>query len=475
MRIRNWVLGLEAREEDQVVDDSASTEVEATEAPAPDDVDNSSDVAEESDADTAIAEEPEVIEATDAPEADLVPSEGATAEEAEVDRVMDKSERLASDISDLQTISSVVNDSIDDGGAEESARRIVDVAVENFCSRWDIPHTRVATESRYQGSKMIQTRIALEGLGEVIANGIRKLIIWIKEAIKSIGKWFTSQAGTVAYFEKHLAKLRAAEDKFPKGEMAMRHGNWATYLYINGELNPKAVFDYADKMSDHTKMMVMDIMDTIHGQHADMLEKANGSYVSQLKLKWISGSTIKGRVSKIMHDYGLAEADCKGVCVMPGENYLFVFQKDGQPMIRYIKAERLDERAYQGKFKTTTSDLVHAAIAAAEKYIGLFKERTAESSKYVTGLEQLERELETVEKAAKSNTSAEDRTASQTAITRMRQNIANTQSIQRGMIAGLKDACAGCLSYVAAAHASDYVDTKEPASEKQPGTELAVA
>ena len=475
MRIRNWALGLEAREAEAKVDDDTQSEVSTSEVEVP----AAADADVNNGADTP---------ADDATEADLVPSEGATADETEVDSEMEQGDRLASDISDLQNISSVVADSIDDGGMEESARRIVDVAVESFCRRWDIPHVKVGNESLYRGSKMIRTRVALEGIGEVITNGVKKIIAWIKNAIKSIGKWFSNLAHSSTQYEKQIASLKKIVPTIT-GEAKSKFSDrgWGKSLSMNGKKDPAAVWAYVDKMATHTKLMTQDAIDTMAELHSyNLIDYSHGGFVTKFKLGWAYEHTIKPIFQKMLKEYGVDEKAFKSVCPMPGDNFLVVLDVHGITRMRFIQPYHVEHGGSNNTINVPTKELIEHSLVAGEKYVKLYKERLDESGEYLTNLKKLEAMLEHTEKAAADNKEPGFADAFKASINNIQLALSNAQTIQRGMLAGLKSACIGCIGYAQAGVAC-YKKAKAESSESEsshdagheehqhvPGTELAV-
>lgn len=439
---RNWIVAKEAR-------DDTSPEVDELNTP---------------DVDDAVANDPESTATPLDDDTEVTPDADATtadmADQA-IDVDMAEGDRLASDISDLQTIHSVVADSIGDGGAEESARRVIDVAVESFCKRWDIPHVKVGNES-LSSSKMIRTRVACESIGEAITKGFTALVAWIKEICKKIGAWFKGLFTLVAKLESRLKGLEAVIDHLgdKDGKFSVDSND---NLHFNGKVDPDAIAKYADRMADHTKTMVQDTVDTIWVQRSDLISKYRDGGLTKLKAMWAWEKSLYATVKRIMADYGLDEKAYKGVCPMPGENYLFMFEHEGKTKIQYIHGKIVTDK---NSVTRPTKDKLVDALKAAALYTRLYKERTGESHEFVTKLESLEGMLESAVKAQHDAKEDGAKEIMQESVKNLRVTLANSQSIQRGMVAGLRAGAVGLLDYVAAGvHAYGTVGKSAPTAE----------
>ena len=468
---RNWTVAKEAREDtpDQIdpVTAGDATELNADVSPA--------DIEPEQDADNI----PESEVADETPDAELTTADMA---DGEIDQAMANGDRLASDISDLQTIHSVVADSIGDGGAEESARRVIDVAVESFCKRWDIPHVKVATES-FSSSKMLRTRVACESIVEAISKGFNALITWIREICKKIATWFKGLFSLTTRLESRVKSLESVIDHLgdKDGKFSI-DGN--ENIYFNGVPDVDAIIKYVGKMNDHTKMMVADTVDTIWVQRADLLRHWRDGFKEKLNLTWVWEKTLYRTVSKIIEDYGLDVKAYRGVCPMPGENYLFMFEHEGQTKIQYIHGVRPSEKH---EAERPTKENLKEALEAAAAYVKMYKERIAESHEFVHKLTTLEAMLEQTVKASKDAKDDNTKELFQQSIKNLRQVIANSQSIQRGMVAGLRSGAVGLLDYVTAGvksygtvgkssnKATNDTSTSTAGESKAPGTGLKAA
>lgn len=443
---RNWAIATEARTDTDGIAADPVVDTDAVDIP----VDDTTDP---------------VVEVTDDIPADTMPdaevSEADIADQA-IDTDMTEGDRLASDISDLQTIHSVVADSIGDGGAEESARRVIDVAVESFCKRWDIPHVKVGNES-LSTSKMIRTRVACESIGEAITKGFAALVAWIKEICKKIGAWFKGLFTLVGKLESRLKGLEAVID-----HLGDKNGKFSVdgneNLHFNGKVDPDAIAKYADRMVDHTKTMVQDTVDTIWVQRSDLISKYRDGGLTKLKALWVWEKSLYSTVKRIMADYGLDEKAYKGVCPMPGENYLFMFEHEGKTKIQYIHGKIVTDK---NSVTRPTKDKLVDALKAAANYTRLYKERTGESHEFVTKLESLEGMLESAVKAQSEAKEDGAKEIMQESVKNLRQTLANSQSIQRGMIAGLRAGALGLLDYVSAGvHAYGTTGKAAPANDK---------
>lgn len=443
---RNWAIATEARTDTDGIAADPVVDTDAVDIP----VDDTTDP---------------VVEVTDDLPADTMPdaevSEADIADQA-IDADMDTGDRLASDISDLQVIHSVVSDSIGDGGAEESARRVIDVAVESFCKRWDIPHVKVGNES-LSSSKMIRTRVACESIGEAITKGFAALVAWIKEICKKIGAWFKGLFTLVGKLESRLKGLEAVID-----HLGDKNGKFSVggneNLHFNGKVDPDAIANYASRMGDHTKSMVQDTVDTIWVQRSDLISKYRDGGLTKLKAMWAWDKSLYTTVKRIIADYGLDEKAYKGVCPMPGENYLFMFEHEGKTRVQYIHGKIVADK---NSIALPAKDKLVAALKAAATYVHLYKERTSDSHEFVTKLESLESMLETAVKAQSDAKEAGAKEVMQESVKNLRQTLANSQSIQRGMVAGLRAGALGLLDYVSAGvHAYGTIGKAASANDK---------
>lgn len=183
-------------------------------------------------------EAPETVEKVDGE----VPAETVESTIVEIDKVdrdieslIDDGDQIEQDITDLEELSSVAEDSVEEGGMDESAARIAEVAAEAYCSKWGVKRQKIATENFGLHNRLDSTRLAVESL-DVAAEGLADTFVnWAKEMKDKIGKKWSELMTFAGKFKTRVARLR---EKFnAAGELATGDIMVKEDLLINGKVD----------------------------------------------------------------------------------------------------------------------------------------------------------------------------------------------------------------------------------------------
>ena len=157
---------------------------------------------------------------------------------SDLDTLQQDGEQLAGDTTQLEEIAGAVESAEAEGGMDETAARVVDVAVESIAQRWGVRRRRLGLESFNSANKSRGTRVALEEVGEVIKSLWERFIAWVGEIIDRLKDFWLKYFNAGKSIQKRADKL---EDRLAKGlgERSKEKigGSWAKNLLINGRID----------------------------------------------------------------------------------------------------------------------------------------------------------------------------------------------------------------------------------------------
>ena len=417
---RTWTLGLEAQEEDTL---------EAVEP--------------------VITEEPsESVEATD-----LEVNEASDDLET-TDR---QAEDLADDISDLQTVHDVVADSLSDGGCEVSNARLIDVATESFCSRWDIPRAAVACEAMAYATPSVRANVACEGIMDTIKAGIKRLIEFIKSVIGKLKSFFSAAQELPAKLIERATKLEAVATERTDKEFNRKKwvvGAWSKNISMGGELKPKEIFNRPGKIINTTEFIFEDLVELANGMVAKINATANESIAKRLKLRFFGSESMPAQMKQKL---GRLTNDAK-IVSFPGELYLvgerMVIQGVDDPVAKsaneykmsYIIGE-IDHD--QASIDPPSHDDISKAIHAAKEFAEALKKHTDAKGDYEKRLEIMEQGISVLEQSA-SGADSTEKIDWNILIEDRRREMSNFRVLSQMMLISLRNAANGMLAYAEA-------------------------
>ena len=125
------------------------------------------------------------------------------AENNESDLLLRDIGQMSDDLNNLEMIERHISDT---HNVSDATTQVVDIALESFCKRWDIPTIKPGIEARAHAADFLRKQVALEGIGSAIATGIKKLIEWLKSLFAKlktkIAAFFTLKNNILARVER---------------------------------------------------------------------------------------------------------------------------------------------------------------------------------------------------------------------------------------------------------------------------------
>ncbi len=419
---RTWTLGLEAQEEDTlealepIITEEPSESVEAT--------------------DLEVNEANDDLEATDR-----------------------QAEDLADDISDLQTVHDVVADSLSDGGCEVSNARLIDVATESFCARWDIPRAAVACEAMAYATPSVRANVACEGIMDTIKAGIKKLIEFINNVILKIKTFFGS---VVDYPSKILKRAEALEkvaneranNEFNRKKWSV--GSWANNVSVGGEYNPKQIFNQPGRIIQTSEYIFEDLV-ILANNIVDKVDATNAkSTLARMKMRFFGNATLP----KQARDKLSPSAKDARVVAFPGELYLigerYVSTAGDAPdkqlttddfKLSYIVAETSHQRQ---ELTPPSHDEIVKAINASKEFANGLQQHIDGNQDVNKSLELMQRGLDVLTKSIASAANSLEHDGWVSLYAQRKQEMSNFKIMVQVNILGLRNAALGMLSYAEA-------------------------
>ena len=419
---RTWTLGLEAQEEDTL---------EAVEP--------------------VITEEPsESVEATD-----LEVNEASD----DLDTADRQAEDLADDISDLQTVHDVVADSLSDGGCEVSNARLIDVATESFCARWDIPRAAVACEAMAYATPSVRANVACEGIMDTIKAGIKKLIEFINNVILKIKTFFGSVVDYPSKILKRAEALEKVANERAKNEFNRKKwsvGSWANNVSVGGEYNPKQIFNQPGRIIQTSEYIFEDLV-ILANNIVDKVDATNAkSTLARMKMRFFGNATLP----KQARDKLSPSAKDARVVAFPGELYLmgerYVSTAGDAPdkqlttddfKLSYIVAETSHQRQ---ELAPPSHDEIVKAINASKEFANGLQQHIDGNQDVNKSLELMQRGLDVLTKSMEDAANSLEREGWASLYAQRKQEMSNFKIMVQVNILGLRNAALGMLSYAEA-------------------------
>lgn len=198
-------------------------------------------------------EMPEVV----APEVAEVPSETVEAQLVEVDgldrqieTLIDDGQTLAEDTDNVEQLEETVESTEEEGGMDETAAEVVEIATEAFCAKWGIRRTKIAKENFGDSSTRRQaTRVALEDLSSAISGMWDTFIKFIQTIIDKAKDMFISFTNAGSRMQKRANKMKeAAKKKFKEKQKVSSEtleGGWTKFCVFDDNVDVAALLAFA--------------------------------------------------------------------------------------------------------------------------------------------------------------------------------------------------------------------------------------
>ena len=394
------------------------------------------------------------------------PSESVEATDLEVNEASDdldtadrQAEDLADDISDLQTVHDVVADSLSDGGCEVSNARLIDVATESFCARWDIPRAAVACEAMAYATPSVRANVACEGIMDTIKAGIKKLIEFINNVILKIKTFFGSVVDYPSKILKRAEALEKVANERAKNEFNRKKwsvGSWANNVSVGGEYNPKQIFNQPGRIIQTSEYIFEDLV-ILANNIVDKVDATNAkSTLARMKMRFFGNATLP----KQARDKLSPSAKDARVVAFPGELYLmgerYVSIAGDAPdkqlttddfKLSYIVAETSHQRQ---ELAPPSHDEIVKAINASKEFANGLQQHIDGNQDVNKSLELMQNGLDVLTKSMEDAANSLEREGWASLYAQRKQEMSNFKIMVQVNILGLRNAALGMLSYAEA-------------------------
>lgn len=172
----------------------------------------------------------------------------------DLDTLQQDGEQLAGDTTQLEEIADAVESAEADGGMDETAARVVDVAVESIAQRWGIRRNKIGLENFSGANKSRGTSVALESIVDTLKEMWQRFAAWVGEIVAKLKdfwlKYFNAGKSLQNRADKLEARLNKGVGERSKDQIG---GSWVEKLAINGTVSIKEVQAYAGKYASNNK------------------------------------------------------------------------------------------------------------------------------------------------------------------------------------------------------------------------------
>ena len=326
MAKRQWALGLENLDDSQAVD-------------------------------LAEVEKPE-----EAVETHLIEVEGL---DQSVSELVDDGEELASDTEQLEEYADAVEKGAEEGGMDETAARVVDVAVESIAVKWGIKRTKIGAENFSGSMKAQSTKVALESIGETIKTMWKKFVAWIGEIIAKVKDFWLKYHNAGKSMKKRAEKLYQRIDKgLGQKDKSEISGGWTSNLLVDGKIDVDYVISSGASAGKDVQSIAQATDINLDKSGKVIRGMANAPVVLDA-----SGAAqfveLGKKTSKNLGDALPNGAVSVKVGAIPGGAYIVAYNKDD---VGYVKLVTVGENSGDKKTPTPDESKMKAAIKAIEQY-----------------------------------------------------------------------------------------------------------
>lgn len=410
-------------------------------------------------------EEPEIL----APEVVEVPSETLEAQLVEVDgldheieTMLDDGETMTDDIENMEKLESTVEASQEDGGLDETAAEVAEVALEAFSSKYGVKLTKIGKESFSSAAgRKVATESFLKNTGKAIAGAWKAFVEWIKGIYNNAkDKWLAFHnfgKSTIKRADKLKAQVNnknfgeLKKDKFKVGLLS----GWGKMCTIEDEINIKEVIKFAETSDNFASTGAKVCEDMIFSAHrilkdkkADAAEKSGAK-----KLIALAKKTGKGAIASSLTNQ--PTNDQVDVCALPGNTYLvsYFYKNAGGALIEAVQYVSNTPKAKERDFDPLTPNDMLDACDAIKKIGGVIEGRIKD---YRAAEDKASGLADAAEKAQKAlaEASKEDNANARAVLAQAKQNIINEQAVARAASTSMKFAATGLQSAVSASLAA---------------------
>lgn len=393
--------------------------------------------------DDEIVTSAEVERPEEAVESHLIEVEGL---DQQVSELVDDGEELAGDTEQLEQYQEAVEQGAEAGGMDETAARVVDVAVEAIATKWGIRRSKIGVENFAGGMRAQSTKVAVEAIGETIKSMWETFIAWVGEIIAKVKDFWLKYVNAGKSMKNRAEKLLQRLDKgLGAKDKTEISGGWSGNLVVDGTIDVDFVISGAASAASG----VMDVAKKL-GIYVDEAGKVVGSGTVQegafgSKQEVFAGAFGKKTTKKI-GALVPAGADNTQAAAIPGGAYLVAFTKDGVAQSRFVT---VGENTGEKKIATPDEAKMKSAIKAIEQYGDALETSLKDFRKANEGLKT----LETAAKNAKTKfgeAKAEEKDGARAALKVANAAVSTYTATQRAATAFLKNGGQGLIGYVTA-------------------------
>ena len=368
-------------------------------------------------------------------EAQLVEVQG---QDAEIDALVSDGDELARDTDALEATADVVADAAEDGGMDESAARVVDVAVEHFCERWDIKRTKVAAENF--GSNRVQaTKVALESIMDAVKDAWSTFVTWLTELLAKLKDWWLKYVNAGKAMKDRADKLEDRLDSLGAKNKDKIKGGWLKDLYVDNVASVDAVITAAANVGKETKVAIQAVDGKL--TEAGKFVRSEGTDKKVVEF----GKKTQKKFDSLIPS-GASEV---AVSAVPGNGYWITFKKNGVSEARFQVFPVADgtkelDTPDAGKMKTACGAIVKIGDAL-ETNLKDFRTVNENLTKLKDAAKKAAEELKEAT-GDKANTRDDKKSALKSA----RAAVNEALAIQKCVTHSMKSAGAGLIGYVTA-------------------------
>ena len=365
---------------------------------------------------------------------------------------------LQQDTESMENMESAVAESAEEGGLDETAAKVTEVAMESYCARWGIQRTRVATESFAGGSRQQATQVALEGIGDSIKGAFESFGKWLQELVNKIRDFWVKYINAGKAVKKRAQKLK---QRLSNGLGAIKKdhiiGGWARDLLINQKVDIAATMKFIDNCDKGIAGYGKKLEDTISlikfgGDR--VFKHIDASQVALSVMYAAAGMYFPAVVTVAqLRGAGRVPSNAKDleIYATPGEGYVVSFTNpdDGRKSIKFAQHEVTDKVRDQ-ELKTPSSSDLDKAVEALIKCGTIMETKIINFRDGQQKLAQLNSDVKAAISAVDKATSREEIQIARKNIWAAKDALEQYNTFTRVVTGSLTTASKGLIGYITA-------------------------
>ena len=352
-------------------------------------------------------------------------------------------DQLADDTAQVQDISDAVEGAAEQGGMDETAAKVVDVAVEAIATRWGIRRNKLGLEN-FNGARKAQgTRVAMEELGEMAKDLWTKFVAWVKEIIGKLKDFWLKYMNAGKALRTRADKL---SDRLGKGlgekSKDKISGGWASKLAVDGKLDVAKAIELANGSGEGVKSMLDAVIPLLRAGK-DAVEGAKETDVVAIKGGEIVKFGIKS--TKALNKAVPSSATDIKAAALAGNKYFVSYTIEGVPGVALVGGNDIDTK----EVETPSAQQMKGAVSAMYKLADTMETRLKD---FRGANDELAKLQEAAAKADKdtADKKGDERAAGRKAAAVARAAVTVYTKSQSAVTGSLKDLSSGLVGYVQA-------------------------